>query len=99
MFPTACLAAFKQAANRLDGNLLIKKKLEIETGVWLSSVVLRLQKNAWANNPREKPHAGPAIFFSIWSNDQPIKDQKIFYNIHALKLRQLHGYRITSREF
>ena len=51
-----------------------------------------------ANNPFEKPQPGPAIFFSVWIN-AGIKEHKLFYNIHALKLRQLKGYNITSRKF
>jgi hypothetical protein len=99
MVAASYLAAFKKAAGKMDENLLAKKKLEIETGIWLESVVLRLQKSAWANKPYERPQSDTAIFFSIWLHDKTIKENKIFYNIHALKLRQLKGYKITSREF
>jgi hypothetical protein len=93
------LDKFKKAVDKVDKKLLAKKQLEIDTGIWLDSVVLRLQKKHWANNPSEKPHSGSAIFFSVWLTDQSIKDNRILYNIHALKLRQLNGYTITSREF
>ena len=99
MGQTLYLAEFEQAASKLDRNLLAARKLEIEVGVWLESVVLRLQKKAWANKPYERPQTDAAIFFSIWLNDKEIKENKIYYNIHALKLRQLQGYKITSREF
>lgn len=99
MTATLYLADFKIAANHLDKNLLTTKKLEIEVGVWLESVVLRLQKKTWANKPYERPQTDAAIFFSIWLGDKGIKENKIYYNIHALKLRQLQGYKITSREF
>jgi len=48
MTPDFYLTEFKRAADKLDGNLLAQKKLNIEVGVWLESVVLRLQKKAWA---------------------------------------------------
>lgn len=99
MPPTSYLTEFKKAANSLDRNSLAAKNLEIEVGVWLESVVLRLQKKAWVNNPDEKPHSDASIFFSIWLNDESVRKNRIFYNIHALKLRQLRGYKITSREF
>jgi len=102
MAPASYLAAFKKAAGKFDENLLAKKKLEIVTGIWLESVVLKLQKNAWANKPHESPQTDAAIFFGVWlsdKSDKAIKENKIFYNIHALKLRQLKGYKITSREF
>ncbi|HEY4149444.1 MAG TPA: hypothetical protein VGM41_10965 [Chitinophagaceae bacterium] len=99
MAPTLYLNDFQRAARRLDRNLLAQKKLEIELGVWLESVVLRLQKSAWANKPYERPQSGAAIFFSVWINEKAVKENKILYNIHALKLRQLQGYKIASREF
>ncbi len=88
------LEKFKKAADQLDS-----KEIEIETGIWLDSVVLRIQKANWANDPNKKPQTHSSIFFSIWLNDKTLKDNKILYNIHALKLRKLNGYSITSREF
>jgi hypothetical protein len=99
MVPTSYLTEFKKAAGRLDGDLLTQKKLNLEVGVWLESVVLRLQKSAWANKPFQQPQSDAGIFFSIWLNDKAVKENKILYNIHALKLRQLKGYKIASREF
>ncbi|WP_367866233.1 hypothetical protein [Pedobacter sp. WC2423] len=93
------LSIFQQAADRLDKRLLHQKQLQVETGVWLDSVILKLHKRHWANNPNAKPQTGPAIFFSIWINDTGIKENRLFYNIHALKLRKLNGYDLTSRHF
>ena len=39
------------------------------------------------------------IFFSVCSNKESLRKNRILYNIHALKLRQLEGYAITSRDF
>ena len=93
------LSLFQQVVDKLDKRLLNQKQLLAETGVWLDSVVLRLYKQHWANNPGEKPQTGPAIFFSIWIGIADIKEPKLFYNIHALKLRKLKGYALTSRKF
>ena len=93
------LNEFKQAADQLDKTLLAKKEIETETGIWLNSVVLRLQKRSWANKPSERPQSGAAIFFSAWLNAAAVKEDMLLYNIHALKLRQLSGYSIASREF
>jgi hypothetical protein len=78
---------------------LNQKQLQVETGVWFDSIVLRIQKQHWANNLDAKPQTGPAIFFSIWIGIARTKEHKLFYNIHALKLRKLNGYAITSRKF
>ena len=78
------LSLFQQAVDKLDKRLLNQKQLQVETGIWLNSVVLRLDKQHWANNPGAKPQTGPAIFFSIWIDNSNIKEDKLFYNIHAL---------------
>ncbi len=95
------LSEFEKAAEKvgLDATLLAQKGLDVEVGLWLNSVVLRMHKKTWANKPFERPQSDTAIFFSIWVNVKDVKADRLFYNIHALKLRQLHGYRITSRDF
>ena len=39
------------------------------------------------------------LYKKEWVNDKTIKQNKIFYNIHALKLRELKGYSIKSGAF
>jgi len=99
MDTTSYLSLFQQAVDKLDKTLLNQKQLQVETGIWLDAVVLRLDKQHWANNPGAKPQTGPAIFFSIWISNTDIKEHKLYYNIHALKLRKLNNYRLTSRKF
>jgi len=99
MSVSSLLVPFHRAAAALDAGVLRKKQLDVEVGEWLNSVVLRMQKKHWCNNPDEKPHIGPAIFFSVWITPDGVKKNTIFYNIHALKLRELNGHRITSRAF
>ena len=93
------LDEFEKAAKLLDKKVINKKDIQIQTGIWLDSVVFRLQKKHWANNPDEKPHSGSAIFMGIWLDKKAIADNKLFYNIHALRLRQLNGYKLQSRAF
>ena len=99
MDTTFYLSLFQQAVDKLDKRLLNQNQLQVETGVWLDCVVLRLYKQHWANNPDAKPQTGPAIFFSIWVSKADIKAHTLFYNIHALKLRKLNGHSLTSRKF
>lgn len=96
---TFYLDKFKKSADQLDKKLLAEKQLEINVGITLDSVVLKLYKKAWASDKSDPVNAKTRIFFAIWVNDKTIKQSKIFYNIHALKLRELKGYSIVSSEF
>lgn len=93
------LDRFERAAARLDKKILHKKDLEVSTGVVMDSVFLKLYKNVWSNMGEDPIKAKTRIFFSVWINDKTIAEGKLFYNIHAFKLRQLKGYSITSRDF
>ena len=68
-------------------------------GTYEQSVFLKLFKKSWANLVHGPLIPESRIFFSIWITDDTIKDQKLLYNIHALKLRKLKGYSIESRKF
>jgi hypothetical protein len=93
------LDKFQKSVDRFDGKLFSQKKLDYKVGIWLESVVLKIQKKSWLNkSPTTVPFSG-GIFFSIWINDESISKGKLRYNIHALKLRELEGYSIKSREF
>lgn len=92
------LDKFQKSVDRFDKGLFDQKRLEYKVGVWLESVVLKIQKKIWVNEQTTKPF-GESIFFSIWLNDESIQKGKLYYNIHALKLRELVGYAIKSREF
>lgn len=93
------LNKFENAVKAFDKKKLEKSGLEIQTGIWLNSVVIRLQKKHWANNPDEKPHSGSAIFMGIWIDQEAFSKKILKHNIHALKLRQLNGYALQSRAF
>ncbi len=93
------LAKFQKAADQLDQKLLREKEIEAAVGVIMYSVFLKLYKKSWASEEQDPLTAKSRIFFSIWVNDDIIKEQKIYYNIHAFKLRHLKGYAIQSRQF
>jgi len=65
----------------------------------LESVALKIYKPEWSNNFQSPLNSKSRIFFSVWVNDKAIKEGKLYYNIHALKLRELKGYKISSRNF
>lgn len=93
------LDKFQNAANQVNKKLLKEKQLEMVVGITLNSVVLKLYKKQWANDQTDPVNSKTRIFFAIWVNDDTLKVQKIYYNIHALKLRELKGYSITSGAF
>ena len=96
---TYYLNLFNNAAGRMDKKTLGSKQIKIAIGVFADSVFLKLYKLSWANPSQDPVLSESRIFFSIWINDKALKEHKIFYNIHALKLRQLKGYTIASRDF
>lgn len=93
------LSEFQLAAKLLDKETLHHKKIEISTGIILNSVFLKLSKKSWSNDELNSSYSDARIFFSIWINDKAINEKKLFYNIHAFKLRKLKGYKIQSRKF
>jgi hypothetical protein len=99
METTYYLDKFQKSANQLDQRRLGQNQMEYKVGVWLRSVALKMQKKSWLNtSPTARPFE-ESIFFSVWLNDKAIRENRLYYNIHALKLRQLTGYSIKSREF
>lgn len=92
------LKAFRRIASRVRPSLE-KEQIEVHVGSWLGSAAVKLQKPRWSG---EKPVAAPAttgIFFSVWIEEKSLKKNRVFYNVHALRLRNLGGYTIQSREF
>ena len=93
------LDTFQKAADQLNKKILQSKQIEVAVGEVLNSVFLKIYKESWANSSQDPLTAESRIFFSIWVNDSTLDKQKLFYNIHALKLRHLKGYSIQSRKF
>lgn len=93
------LKLFREAAGQVNKNILREQQIELAVGKVLDSVFLKLYKKSWANSPGDPLTAETRIFFSVWVNEKTLQEQKMYYNIHALKLRKLKGYAIESRKF
>jgi hypothetical protein len=87
-------AKIKKLFDDRYGNGLVCKQ-----GSYKDSSVLKLQKASWTNDPMDRLPNESGIFFSIWINEDSLRRGRANYNIHALKLRQLKGYSIASRDF
>lgn len=88
------LAAFARAAVCLRDTLEVQA-IETRVGRWLESDVLKLFKRHWI----VETSPGCGVFFSVWIDGDALHRGQINYNIHALKLRDLPGHKIQSREF
>ncbi len=86
----------KAAYDRLPGR---DAAMICKQGLYGGCPVLKLQKAAWTNDDMTTVRNQTGIFFSIWLNAESLRLNRIHYNIHALKLRQLKGYRITGINF
>ena len=91
---SAHLAAFTRAAARLR-DTLEAQAIETRVGRWLDSDVLKLFKRHWIVDAA--PDGG--VFFSAWIDAGALRHGRVNYNIHALKLRDLPGHEIRSRDF
>lgn len=92
------LALFSNAVERARP-LLDTNQIKPAVGSWYDSVVLKLQKDGWTSDNAKAGPAACGIFFSIWIDAKSLKQARALYNIHALRLRELPGYTITSRDF
>ncbi|HCA06887.1 hypothetical protein [Chryseobacterium sp.] len=90
---------FQEAINALSGKEFIDSGLQLSVEIILESVALKIYKPEWSSTPESPMDTPGRIFFSVWINDQSIKEGKLYYNIHALKLKNLKGYRIPARNF
>lgn len=90
---------FRQCAADLDMQMLKQKNLELAVGRYHDAIFLKLYKKEWANDFPDHLTAESRIFFSVWVTPKSVAENKLWYNIHALKLRKLKGYRIESRRF
>ena len=93
------LTRFQKCAAQLDPDLFAQQRLEYKTGIWLRSVVLKVQNPSWINDSLKAKPFSESIFFGIWVNEESVQQGKLNYNIHAIKLRELTGYMIKSRDF
>ncbi len=90
-------AIFAKVKARFDAQN--RETLVCKQGSYKACSVLKLQKPSWTNDPMDRVENTSGIFFSIWTNDRSMMKNRANYNIHALKLRDLKGYSIKSRDF
>lgn len=90
-------STFAKAKARFDAQS--RDGLVCKQGFYKASAVLKLQKPSWTNDPMDQVENTSGIFFSIWMNKGSTSRNRAYYNIHALKLRDLKDYSIASREF
>ena len=93
------LTTFRSAVEKIPKEKFDKEGLKVSVDIVLESATLKVYKPEWSGNPQSPLDAVSRIFFSIWVNDKTIREGKMYYNIHALKLRELKGYTISSRHF
>lgn len=99
VYKTSYPEIFKSVAEQISKNTLGHKHMEVATGMYGRAFFLKLYKKTWASPGQDALTAESRIFFSIWVDDASLQQQKILYNVHALKLRKLKGYAIESRKF
>ncbi|MET3538679.1 hypothetical protein [Chryseobacterium limigenitum] len=90
---------FQEALDQISQKEFNDLGLKFSVETILESVVLKIYKPEWSSDPQSSLDASSRIFFSIWISDKTIKEGRLYYNIHALKLRELKGYKIQSRNF
>ncbi|MGC4035488.1 MAG: hypothetical protein QM764_05965 [Chitinophagaceae bacterium] len=93
------IAQFNASLANINKKDFNKQGLQLHVGVVLNSVALKIYKLEWSGDINNPITATSRIFFSIWVSDKTIKEGRLYYNIHALKLSALPGYKITSRNF
>jgi len=73
--------------------------LVCKQGFYEACSVVKLQRASWTNDRMDRVQNKTGIFFSVWIDEDAASKSRANYNVHALKLRQLEGYSITSRDF
>jgi len=68
-------------------------------GFYDGCFVLKLQRATWTNDSMDNARNRSGVFFSVWIVQNAAQRNRVNYNIHALKLRELKGYTIASRDF
>lgn len=63
------------------------------------SAVMYVAKDSWTNRFDPERDRTRGIFFSSWVSHELMKKGVFAYNIHAMKLRELPGYKLQGRRF
>jgi len=90
---------FPKIKSHFDERAAGRSGLVCKQGFYHGCPVLKLQRASWTNDRMDQLRNETGIFFSIWMDEKTASKNRAHYNIHALKLRKLAGYTITSRDF
>jgi hypothetical protein len=90
---------FQSALDQIPKKKFDAAGLQLSVNAVLESMVLKIYKPEWSSDPQFPLDAVSRIFFSVWISNKSIAEGRLNYNIHAFKLRQLKGYKISSRNF
>ncbi|REC60031.1 hypothetical protein DRF65_22845 [Chryseobacterium pennae] len=93
------LNKFHLAITEVLKEKLENNKLDVSVDTVLDSVALKVFKPEWSSDLNSPLDAIGRIFFSIWINDKTIQEGRMYYNIHALKLREFKKQALSSRKF
>ncbi|MGE8555537.1 MAG: hypothetical protein ACN6OB_16580 [Chryseobacterium jejuense] len=93
------LNEFRLAAVEIPQENLDREYLKISITTVLESVAFKIYKPQWYGDSKLSEGSSGRIFFSVWINEKTIKEGRMYYNIHALKLRELKNYKISSKDF
>jgi len=86
------LDEFKKIKVVYDNDAARKSGLICITSVFEGCPGVKLYRASWMSGKS-------GIFFSVWTDSDSETLGRLHYNIHALKLRRLKSYVITSRNF
>ncbi|BAP30440.1 uncharacterized protein CHSO_1403 [Chryseobacterium sp. StRB126] len=93
------LNEFRLATAEISQEKLDEDHLKISIDIVLESAALKIYKSHWYGDSKLSEEPSGRIFFSVWINEKTIEEGRIYYNIHALKLRELKNYNIASKDF
>lgn len=100
----ACREPFQRAYQRVLASPWFHSPWVCLCGLWpankmATAVVLKLRKIHWSSDPVDAIRSTNGVFFSVWVDEASARRQRLRYNLHALKLRDLPGYAIKSSKF
>jgi len=97
------LKSFRKAQQQITTDARFDDAWVCKSGFWPEAAapqaaVFKLHKRHWSPDSQEVVGNTTGIFFSVWVDEAAMAKGGLYYNLHALKLRQLPGYALESRK-
>src|SRR5689334_6965747 len=89
------LSAFRGAAATVSTHSNWDRQLVCRVGYHMDCAVLKVQKAEWTNDNLSAMGNQTGVFFSIWITQKRSAAGRAEYNIHAMQLRKVNGFRLT----